>query len=102
AERVARYQPFPTVLIKLSILRALNGQAEPAKQALTMAIANYPDYTPLFQHELARYRQPELKPLQDMASKAVKAGAAQGGATDAGRLAAVMTVASPVTRQPIF
>ncbi|WP_440025952.1 Wzy polymerase domain-containing protein [Chromobacterium amazonense] len=102
AERVARYQPFPTVLIKLSILRALNGQAEPAKQALTMAIANYPDYTPLFQHELARYRQLELKPLQDMASKAVKAGAAQGGATDAGRLAAVMSVASPVTRQPIF
>ncbi|MEN3030818.1 PglL family O-oligosaccharyltransferase [Chromobacterium amazonense] len=102
AERVARYQPFPTVLIKLSILRALNGQAEPAKQALTMAIANYPDYTPVFQHELARYRQPELKPLQDMASKAVKAGAAQGGATDAGRLAAVMSVASPVTRQPIF
>ncbi|POB00016.1 hypothetical protein C2134_03240 [Chromobacterium sinusclupearum] len=102
AERVARYQPFPTVLIKLSILRALNGQAEPAKQALTMAIANYPDYTPVFQHELARYRQPELQPLQALASKAVKAGAAQGGATDAGRLAAVMTVASPVTRQPIF
>jgi O-antigen ligase len=102
AERVARYQPFPTVLIKLSILRALNGQPEPAKQALTMAIANYPDYTPVFQHELARYRQPELQPLQDMASKAVKAGAAQGGATDAGRLAAVMTVAAPVTRQPIF
>ncbi|WP_196250169.1 PglL family O-oligosaccharyltransferase [Chromobacterium violaceum] len=102
AERVARYQPFPTVLIKLSILRALNGQAEPAKQALTMAIANYPDYTPVFQHELARYREPELKPLQDMASKAVKAGAAQGGATEAGRLAAVMTVAAPATRQPIF
>ncbi|MFB9157734.1 Wzy polymerase domain-containing protein [Chromobacterium violaceum] len=102
AERVARYQPFPTVLIKLSILRALNGQAEPAKQALTMAIANYPDYTPVFQHELARYREPELKPLQEMASKAVKAGAAQGGATEAGRLAAVMTVAAPATRQPIF
>ncbi|QEL57549.1 PglL family O-oligosaccharyltransferase [Chromobacterium paludis] len=102
AERVARYQPFPNVLIKLSILRALNGQAAPAKQALTMAIANYPNYTPVFQHELARYRQPELKPLQDMASKAVAAGAAQGGNTDAGRLAAVMAVAAPVTRKPMF
>ncbi|MFK7087852.1 Wzy polymerase domain-containing protein [Chromobacterium violaceum] len=101
-ERMARYQPFPAVLLKLSILRALDGQAQPAKQALTMAIANYPAYTPLFQHQLARYRQSQLKPLQDIAARAVKAGASRGGDTDAGYVAAVLSVASPVTRQPLF
>nr|WP_199068013.1 Wzy polymerase domain-containing protein [Chromobacterium sp. ASV5] len=101
-EKTTRYQPYATPLVRLAILRALNGQPEAAGEALTMAIANYPDYVPVFQRELASYRQPQLRPLQEMARRALNAGAMAGGATDAGRAAAVMTVASPVIRQPIF
>lgn len=101
-ERVAFYRPLPGVLLKLAVLRALTGQETLARQALIMAIANYPQNTPYFQHDLAQLSQPEIRPLQLLASRAVAAGAAQGGDTDAGRLAAVMAVAAPVTRKPMF
>ncbi|POZ63299.1 PglL family O-oligosaccharyltransferase [Chromobacterium alticapitis] len=88
-ERVARYQPFPGPLIKLAIVRGLDNDAAGARQALVLALINYPDNTPRYFHDLARYQNPELKPLQELAHKALIAGSVAGGETDAGRKAII-------------
>lgn len=100
--RLATYRPYPEVLLKLAVLYALDKQAVKAEHTIKLAIANYPDYAPNFDYRLLLLKESELKPLQQITSKAAKAYAEHGIQTDPGRIAAVMTVASPVTRKPLF
>lgn len=100
--RLATYRPYPEVLLKLAVLYALDKQAVKAEHTIKLAIANYPDYAPNFDYRLSLLKEGELKPLQQITSKAAKAYVDHGPHTDSGRVAAVMTVASPVTRKPLF
>ncbi|MBA4709939.1 PglL family O-oligosaccharyltransferase [Aquitalea aquatica] len=100
--RLAAYRPYPEVLLKLAVLYALDKQMTKAEHTIKLAIANYPDYAPNFDYRLAMMKKEELKPLQLITSKAAKAYVDHGVQTDPGRIAAVMTVASPVTRKPLF
>ncbi|AOZ51426.1 PglL family O-oligosaccharyltransferase [Chromobacterium vaccinii] len=101
-ERLARDQPYVAVMLRLSICRALAGQPQGAGEALAQAIANYPDEVPKFVFTLQGWGEPEIEPLRVMALRAAQAYQERGANTDAGRLAAVMTVASPVTRKTLF
>ncbi len=101
-EQMARDQPYVAVLLRLSLSRALAGQAQGARLALVQALANFPDEAPRIATTLSAWPDPEIDPLRRIADEASAAYQAHGAGTDAGRLAAVMTVASPVTRQPIF
>jgi O-antigen ligase len=100
--RLAAYRPYPEVLLKLAVLYALDKQMAKAEHTIKLAIANYPDYAPNFDYRLSLLKEGELKTLQQIASKAAKAYAEHGAQTDPGRIAAVMTVATPVTRKPLF
>ncbi|BBF87927.1 possible integral membrane protein [Aquitalea magnusonii] len=100
--RLAAYRPYPEVLLKLAVLYALDKQTAKAEHTIKLAIANYPDYSPNFDYRLEMIRKDELKPLQLISSRAAKAYVDHGAQTDPGRIAAVMTVASPVTRKPLF
>lgn len=100
--RLATYRPYPEVLLKLAVLYALDKQMAKAEHTIKLAIANYPDYAPNFDYRLAVMKKDELKSLQQITSKAAKAYVDHGVQTDPGRIAAVMTVASPVTRKPLF
>ncbi|RQO66911.1 hypothetical protein DBR44_16485 [Aquitalea sp. FJL05] len=100
--RLAAYRPYPEVLLKLAVLYALDKQMAKAEHTIKLAIANYPDYAPNFDYRLAVMKKDELKPLQLITSKAAKAYVDHGVQTDPGRIAAVMTVASPATRKPLF
>lgn len=99
---VAKKKPFPLVLVKLSIAQALSGDSTSAKKTMALAVANYPDFIPQFISVVRPYSQPQLEPVKVMLQKALQAGIAGGVGTDAGRVAVVMTVASPVTRKTIF
>lgn len=99
---VAKKKPFPLVLAKLSIAQALSNNSADAKKTMALAVANYPDYIPQFISVVHPYQQPQLQPLKAMLQKALQAGIAGGVGTDAGRVAVVMTVASPVTQKTIF
>lgn len=101
-ERLAKIRPYPEVLFKLSILRSLARQPDKAKEALIFAIANYPDFVDRYVANYANYQYAELADLQTIAKHAAEAYALHGKNTDAGRIAAVMTVAAPVTRKAIF
>ncbi|WP_082695984.1 PglL family O-oligosaccharyltransferase [Aquitalea pelogenes] len=101
-ERLAEITPYPEVLFKLSILRALDGQAKKSQEALVLAIANYPDFVDAYVANYARYNFAEIEPLKKIAKRAAEEYAAHGGNTEAGRIAAVMTVAAPVTRKALF
>lgn len=101
-ERLAKIRPYPEVLFKLSILRSLAGQPNKAKEALIFAIANYPDFVDRYVENYANYQYAELADLKKIAKHAAEAYSLYGKNTDAGRIAAVMTVAAPVTRKAIF
>ncbi|MDC7709005.1 PglL family O-oligosaccharyltransferase [Vogesella indigofera] len=82
-ERLTAYRPHAGMLINVAILRALDGDSAAAKQALRLAIAAYPAYTPGFAAELMSRRDPELQPLQVIANAALQArrnGGAQSAA----------------------
>lgn len=100
-ERLAQFRPYPEILLRLSMLYALDRQEAKAEHALKVAIANYPDFSPNYSYRLAMMKEPELIQLRAIADIAAKAYV-QHGQTSAGRTAAVMTVASPVTRKPLF
>ncbi|MCD5363315.1 PglL family O-oligosaccharyltransferase [Chromobacterium aquaticum] len=100
--RIANYRPYPGVLVKLSMLQALNGQPELARETMRMAIANYPDYTARFVLMLAARPEREMRPLQAVAMSAAAASTKYPADPDQARLASVMTVAEPVTRKPLF
>lgn len=101
-ERLARYRPYPNVLIKLAILRALNGDSNRAKQGLAMAIANYPEYVAGYIVALGLRTEPETLPLREMAEVAGRAYAKYPAHSEEAQRAATMTVAAPVTRKPLF
>lgn len=99
---VAKKKPFPLVLVKWSIAQALCNDPSGAKKTMALAVANYPDYIPQFISVVRPYPQSQLEPVKEMLEKALQAGIASGVGTDAGRVAVVMTVASPVTQKTIF
>ncbi|OQS40826.1 hypothetical protein B0T39_10070 [Chromobacterium haemolyticum] len=101
-EMLARYRPYPNVLIKLAILQALDGNKVEANKSLKMAIANYPDYVNGFVGMLASQNSPQVAPLRKLAMVAAQAYAQHPPHSQAAQLAAVMTVAVPVTRKPLF
>ncbi|KJH69317.1 hypothetical protein UF16_00165 [Chromobacterium violaceum] len=101
-EGLAKDQPYVAVMLRLSVCRALAGQERAARDAMAQAIANYPDETPKFVLTLQTWSEPEIQPLKEMALQAAQAYQEHGTHTDAARLAAVMTVATPVTRSPLF
>ncbi|WP_083860656.1 PglL family O-oligosaccharyltransferase [Chromobacterium haemolyticum] len=101
-ERLAGYRPYPNILIKLAVLRALNGDSSGAKQGLEMAIANYPEYVAEFVVALRMHSEPEAQPLREMTEAAGRAYAKYPAHSEEAQRAAVMTVASPVTRKPLF
>ncbi|MCD4483903.1 Wzy polymerase domain-containing protein [Chromobacterium vaccinii] len=101
-EQSARWQPYPLILLRLCQLQALANQPQRARESLALLIANYSDSTPEFAAILAERPEPEIRPLAALAYQAERAYTTYGRHTDAGRLAAVMTVASPVTRKTLF
>ncbi|WP_156039049.1 PglL family O-oligosaccharyltransferase [Chromobacterium haemolyticum] len=101
-EMLARYRPYPNVLLKLAILRALGGDEVGANKSLKMAIANYPDYVNGFVGMLASQNSPQVVPLRQLAMVAAQAYAQHPPHSEAAQLAAVMTVTAPVTRKPLF
>ncbi|AAQ61868.1 PglL family O-oligosaccharyltransferase [Chromobacterium violaceum] len=101
-EKLARDQPYVAVLLRLSLCRALAGREQGARDALAQAIANYPDEAPKLVFTLQAWQEPEISPLKAMALRAAQAYQEHGANTDAGRMAAVMTVAAPVTRSTLF
>ncbi|MCD4500403.1 PglL family O-oligosaccharyltransferase [Chromobacterium vaccinii] len=101
-DELARSQPFPEVLLKLAMQRLIMGKDQEAKQAMALLIANFPDETPKVALFLRGREDPALQPLIHMAQKAAMEYDRHGSGTEAGRVAAVMTVASPVTRKTLF
>lgn len=101
-ERLSSYRPYPNVLIKLATLRALSGDQVKAKQALAMAIANYPEYLAGFALALALHSEPEIRPLREMVETAGRAYAKYPAHSEEAQRAAIMTVASPVVREPLL
>ncbi|NHQ83001.1 hypothetical protein HA051_15645 [Chromobacterium vaccinii] len=101
-EKLAKDQPYVAVLLRLSLCRALAGQEREAREAMAQAIANYPDEVSKFVFTLQAWQEPEIKPLRAMALRAAQAYQEHGTNIDASRMAAVMTVASPVTRKTLF
>lgn len=101
-ERIANYRPYPAVLVKLSMLQALNRQPEQARETLRIAIANYPDYSARLALMFAYRSEKELMPLQSMVMNAAAAYGRFAVYSDQARNAAVMTVVEPVTRKTLF
>nr|WP_275888053.1 Wzy polymerase domain-containing protein [Chromobacterium haemolyticum] len=101
-ERLASYQPYPSVLTNLSILRALDDQPDSAKETLYKVVANYPESVPRLVEILSLRTEPEVKPLHEIAMRAAQAYAQHPPHSEAAQLAAVMTVAAPVTRKTLF
>ncbi|MGR2661077.1 Wzy polymerase domain-containing protein [Chromobacterium haemolyticum] len=101
-ERLASYRPYPAVLVKLSVLQALNQQPKQAEATLRVAIANYPDYVPRFVPMLTSHPEPEVAPLRSRALVAAEAYGKLVPNMEQARLAAVMTAAEPVRRKPLF
>ena len=101
-ERLAQFRPYPEILLRLSMLYALDHQEAKAEHALKLAIANYPDFSPNYSFRLSLMQGPEFKALQIMADKAARAYNTDGVQDDARRMASVMTVAAPVTRKALF
>ena len=102
-ERLVKYRPYPNVLMQLAILRSLNGDAQGGKEAMKEFIANYPDYLKDMVGVLsARRNETSLTDIYKMASDALSLYEVGGVNTAAGRIAAVMTVAAPVTRKALF
>lgn len=99
---LASYRPYPNVLIKLAIFQALNGQQSEALLSLKVAIANYPDYVKEFSEMLAKVPEPNVTPLREVALTAAHAYAMYPAHSQAAQRAAVMSVAAPVTRKPLF
>ncbi|WP_162896944.1 MULTISPECIES: PglL family O-oligosaccharyltransferase [Chromobacterium] len=101
-EMLARYRPYPNVLLKLAILQALKGNKVEADKSLKMAIANYPDYVKGFVGMLASQNSSQVLPLKQLAMVAAQAYAQHPPYSQAAQLAAVITVAAPVTRKTLF
>ncbi|BBH11107.1 O-antigen ligase C-terminal domain-containing protein [Chromobacterium haemolyticum] len=101
-EKLASFQPYASVLTQLSILRALNAQPDSARKALYMVIANYPESVPRLAVILSSRAEPEIKPLREIVIRAAQAYAQHPPHSQAAQLAAVMTVAAPVTRKTLF
>lgn len=95
-ERLAAYRPFPYSLSQLAVLRALDGDAAGAREAMAMRIAAYPNSVGSILTFLRTRPEPELLPLRDMAERAVKAYQ-QGGAEAAAR-----TASQPETHKTLF
>ncbi|WP_374422056.1 Wzy polymerase domain-containing protein [Chromobacterium sp.] len=101
-ERLASYRPYPSVLVKLSVLQALNQQPKQAEATLRVAIANYPDYAPRFVPMLTSHPESEVAPLRSRLLVAAEAYGKLVPNMEQARLAAVMTAAEPVRRKPLF
>ncbi len=99
---LAAYRPYPDILVKLAIMQALDAKPKLAEDTLKIAIANYPDMLDGFVRRLQEARSPEIAPLLNIALNANNELKAHGLGSDQGRIAAVMTVAAPVTRKPLF
>lgn len=101
-ERLASYQPYPSVLTQLSILLALDDQPDSAKKTLYKVVANYPESVPKLAEILSLRTESEVKPLREIVIRAAQAYAQHPPHSEAAQLAAVMTVAAPVTRKTLF
>lgn len=101
-DRLIQYRPYSEVLLKAAMLHSLNGDAEIAHKYLAMAIASYPDDIHKMQVILSGDRNSAYTPLRRMVDRAKSAWNTAGENVDAARIAAVMTVAAPVTRKAIF
>ncbi|MCS3805375.1 PglL family O-oligosaccharyltransferase [Chromobacterium alkanivorans] len=99
---VVKSRPFPLALVKLSIVKAMNGDAEGSREMMVLAIANYPDYVPGFIRIVGSYPSPQLQPLKDMLQKALMVGIQENPATLEGKAAVVMSVSDPVWRRALF
>ncbi|WP_287877450.1 O-antigen ligase family protein [Aquitalea sp.] len=101
-DRLVQYRPYSEVLLKAAMLHSLNGDTELAHKYMTMAISAYPDDVIRMQVILRGDGNPDYNKLREIVDRAKFAWDAAGENTDAARLAAVMTVAAPVTRKAIF
>jgi hypothetical protein len=94
--------PYPQLLFKLAILYSLNNQPQKARSVMVLAIANFPDMLPAFLSDLDSRKEPSLLMIREMTRKAVAAYGNPQAVTTNSRIAAVMTVAAPVTRKALF
>jgi len=101
-EKMSYSLPYPQLLFKLAILYSLDNQPQKAKNMMVLAISNFPDLLPAFLTDINSRKEPSLVMIRDMASKAVAVYGSGQAVTADSRVAAVMTVASPVTRKPLF
>ncbi len=101
-DSLVSYRPYSEVLAKSAMLHALNGDKEKALRYLKIGIANNPDDIRSMVIVMSTANEPAYAPLLEVAQKALFAYAAKGFDTDPGRVAAIMTVAAPVTRKPLF
>ncbi|OHX18034.1 PglL family O-oligosaccharyltransferase [Chromobacterium sphagni] len=101
-QRLALNQPYIAVLQRLSVCQALAGQPEAARRTLVQAIASYPDEVLKLDASLQSWQEPEVRRLAELTGRVKKIYLQRGAYTDAARMAAVMAVASPVTRKPLF
>lgn len=101
-EKMADSMPYSQLLFKLAVLYSMDNQPEKARQAMVLAIANYPDFISGFADELSKMPDPSLANIKAMALRAKLAYGNPATITDQRRIATVMTVASPVTRKIWF
>ena len=99
---LSNFRPTPIVLQNVAILHALAGHKSEAQEALKKFIAIYPDMTPSMCLMLNSYHATQVESLQMVANKACSTYQNAPGSLDDRRIATVMTVASPVTRKPLF
>ena len=101
-EEMSYSLPYPQLLFKLAILYSLNNQPQKARSVMVLAIANFPDMLPAFLSDLDSRKEPSLLMIREMTRKAVVAYGNPQAVTTNSRIAAVMTVAAPVTRKALF
>lgn len=101
-DRLVHYRPYSEVLLKAAMLHSLKGDEPLAHNYMAMAIAAYPDDVSRMQVILRGDSNQAYNKLRKMVDRAKSAWDATGNNMEAGRIAAVMTVAAPVTRKAIF
>lgn len=101
-EEMSYSMPYPQLLFKLAILYSLNNQPQKARSVMVLAIANFPDMLPAFLSDLDSRKEQSLLMIREMTRKAVVAYGNPQAVTTNSRIAAVMTVAAPVTRKALF
>lgn len=95
-EPLLKYRPYVNLLLKVAMLRAYKGDAVGARDLVVQAIAAYPDALPFIFGMLHSQKHPALVPLQRLSETALATYQREGA------LAAVNTVAAPVSRTLLF